>query len=777
MSFARGAALSDDSTAMTETINTYGRVWKHTPPSLWANPRHLHRTPEPHLRTMSHHNSVITTPRFHEKLGKLKSQLIESAKQTPSHYVPLGEVERILNENALDSLIKYCEPPEGRSTPEARGKAVRRLLERQPEDDLAAYRFLRVFATLIRCANIAYIVDAIRYFLYAKIDSDGNLDSELSSFWMPPEDDSPERGEDDFYNNIGIRQDGFYDTFFERKKSFCALVLKEGARHEIPEEIMVPFSIHEEDFLGHGGAGRVFKVRIGKRHWVNKRLSNSADLPLAIKRFKAPTDERSKERFENEFQNLMKLKSATITCENVMLPLASLIHGTQRYLIYDLADTDFEAYMWNRKPTYVFNTNKTKSVLKNGTDLVGALKWIHQYKPYHSLWHGDIRPQNILILSDGFREIWKLADFDRSHAKASRSESMTGYTPEPKDNQSYNAPEGRHGRRADVWSMACMITLILSWVADGADGNVEFLNKRNRNDPEVLDVFYNTDNPDAPVILSPMVDEWLDHLCDEATKKANEENAKQEKTEDLMWYPVYIKSVIDDLKKKIFVPFGRREFADDFYNFMYESFSRIPNTEIMETEPVKESDDQNAPSVEYERRLWAESRAQPAKVAVPPMISDNKQTSRESPRPSVSSGRTIGQEILSPATTGDSYHTINSKQCAPLCSAISSGPPPPNMSEFIPELNKTCSKCGDVPLHKAIRLGSRDWMEALMATEGIDLEVMCRKGGNCTPLMRCCVEEDRIWAAKLLLEKGCQRKFDKKSISSRQVKKELKKYM
>ncbi|KAJ4303172.1 hypothetical protein N0V90_002065 [Kalmusia sp. IMI 367209] len=486
---------------------------------------------------------------FRDKCMRLTDQLSEARRKDDEHpghfFVPLGEIERILSEKSLYSLLQSWEPQPDKETIR---RAIHTILERKSNDDLGGYRFLRVFATLIYSGNEAYITGATACFL--------NVDSRQ---WQPPEDasfpSSNKSAKEAFYKDK--QDDGFFERFFDQKKYFCALILKEGGKHEVHGEQILPFLIEDNEKLGNGAAGTVYKVKVAKRHWQDKGLSNPQDIFLAIKKFDTPSSDDQRNSFENEFKNLMELKNASIRSENVMLPLASLIHGEQRYLIYDLAETQLQDYIWDTTSKYTFSSTRTKAVLKNATDLVGALHWIHQYKPYHQIWHGDIKPDNILILRRGSRELWKLADFDRSRAKTSLSESGSSAS-NPTDRQIYRAPEvveGKGGKRNDVWAMACMIVLILSWLDNGPESIGQFSDKRRNGDPAAPDFFGNAsatvDGPNSENVLNPMVKEWLGLLCEKASEQTSDENTANDQTDDLIWYSKAVRKGFQDWVEKL----------------------------------------------------------------------------------------------------------------------------------------------------------------------------------------------------------------------------------
>jgi hypothetical protein len=135
---------------------------------------------------------------FQERLKNLRLHFMKAKREDKEHpghfFVPLSEIERILSESVLNALFSSWVPRPGQKSG---SEATKRLLERQPRDELGAYRFLRVFATLVYTGKDEYIKRATDYF----------LDPEPSK-WIPPEDDSSpwsdENAEHAFYNNDNV---------------------------------------------------------------------------------------------------------------------------------------------------------------------------------------------------------------------------------------------------------------------------------------------------------------------------------------------------------------------------------------------------------------------------------------------------------------------------------------------------------------------------------------------------------------------------------------------
>jgi serine/threonine protein kinase len=545
------------------------------------------------------------------------------------------------------------------------------------------------------------------------------------------------------------------------KKHFCALVLREGQEHEVYRTQILPFLIEEDKIIGKGSVGTVYKVRIAKHHWVDKWLSNPEDIFLAIKKFKDASNDKQKHGFKNEFENLMKLKNASIKSDSVMLPLASLLHGVQRYLIYDLADMTLQDFLWETpKGEYIFSPTMTIDVIKNATDLVGALHWIHQYEPYHQIWHGDIKPENILIVTRNSRARWKLADFDRSHFQTTSLDTISSAT-KPIEARTYRAPEvveGKGGRRSDVWSMGCILSLILSWLDDGPTSVGQFQSKRAEQLDPSMDWFCRAKGiiTDPSLgdghVLSPQVREWLHLLRDKASHRSVEDGDN-----NLGWYAKYIEEVILHIIQRVFVHRDNREYAIDFYAFMDKAYSGIKRPEASQSARLKSST--KTPLISDE--MWSLDIMEATEAMRPQSSADSHQTNTFTPPEGINQNA-VPPNIATPFTSNNSpprSHALATQseppKCSPLCSDIQ-GQTYGDFQQYDKnELNQICRTCGDRPVHKAIRETNPDCLDKLVKTKKIEFELKNGREGGLTPMILSC-KEDQLWAAKTLYREGAR---------------------
>jgi serine/threonine protein kinase len=221
--------------------------------------------------------------------------------------------------------------------------------------------------------------------------------------------------------------------------------------------------------------------------------------------------------FEREWHNRQILQESRINRDNIMIARAGLFHeGRKTYsLFYDLADGgDLDDYFgsletkitrYGKSPKHkdIHGEPAVKRYFGQILGLASALSALHNDlewdNKYIMLFHGDLRPANILVQNEGTdHEIWKLHDFGLSKDKEdpgrynkpfifhqlfgattkSESPSSTNWRPEG----TYVAPEGQSDRTltaaSDVWSLGCIISLAVCFLHEGPDSIVDYRKAR-----------------------------------------------------------------------------------------------------------------------------------------------------------------------------------------------------------------------------------------------------------------------------------------------------------
>ena len=203
--------------------------------------------------------------------------------------------------------------------------------------------------------------------------------------------------------------------------------------------------------------------------------------------------------------------------------------------------------------------------LHEGLDLSSTNKKLHCY-------HLDLKPQNILIFEADGNDIWKISDFgisriksvprDRPHGQYdSVSEHLLDKIFNPKKDVdlssgvknarfggTYAAPEAREEhdmvtRNSDVWSLGCVLVLVLTFLESQSRGIHQFQQVREKNRKH--DWFFDSKalktNSRERHILHSSVSKWLKMLTKQASKRGISEGRAIQRTSEMLQDKVLIR--------------------------------------------------------------------------------------------------------------------------------------------------------------------------------------------------------------------------------------------
>ena len=218
--------------------------------------------------------------------------------------------------------------------------------------------------------------------------------------------------------------------------------------------------------------------------------------------------------------------------------------------------------------------------------LAGALAFLHDELFIASTseqlccYHLDLKPHNILVFEEEGKVIWKVSDFGISQIKRipisqanaesehptstsflnrifrpdrSGAESSSGVK-NPRDAGTYTAPEARHklekvNRASDVWSLGCVLTLVLSFLENQRTGIRDFEDARMKNRDD--DLFYDSQSGTEPrPSARPAVLGWLFHLMENAKKRSRAEGEVFRLTSDLIRNRMLLPNPKDRIRAK-----------------------------------------------------------------------------------------------------------------------------------------------------------------------------------------------------------------------------------
>jgi serine/threonine protein kinase len=311
---------------------------------------------------------------------------------------------------------------------------------------------------------------------------------------------------------------------------FLPVVLHKDDHVTLGEARRRPYS--NRDLIGRGASGTVYKVEIPPEHWEYEEVldhgatevkTNTDTIVLAIKRFQKTENiaaTSASKYFNDEKDFLIKLRRERARHENILLDLGSITEdvgegGKIHDLFFPLALCNLREFLTGEKLGDHFLNELTPhdraEIFENAVDIAGALSFMHHYNKSHY----DIKPDNVLLFGEskkGAKLTWKIADFNFSRDEGARPQTSLWELSErlqsPQNALTYStrvrgifqAPEVREdlgselGELSDVWSMGCLLLVVLSYL-DGCENTVKEFEERlqlhAKNNTKPMS-FYNT---------------------------------------------------------------------------------------------------------------------------------------------------------------------------------------------------------------------------------------------------------------------------------------------
>ena len=276
-------------------------------------------------------------------------------------------------------------------------------------------------------------------------------------------------------------------------------------------------------------------------------------------------DAEAKKSFTQEGTTIKQFIQSVKSHDNIATTKASLEWGNTYSLFFDLAKYNLWEYFEKEADTIKTPEDKRK-VFGQTIGLAGALAYLHDELYLASTneqlqcYHLDLKPQNILVFETKGEYIWKISDFGISQIKRvavnrPASEHHVSFldkifqSKKPDEDPSsgvdnsryggtYAAPEAREKsdtvtRKSDVWSLGCVITLVLTFLHNPSHGIGQFQKARGRDRSH--DWFFDSKalrpGSENKEILHFSVSNWLDKLNEEQGRDSSEANATRIATE------------------------------------------------------------------------------------------------------------------------------------------------------------------------------------------------------------------------------------------------------
>ncbi|XDG09323.1 hypothetical protein ABKA04_008938 [Annulohypoxylon sp. FPYF3050] len=434
---------------------------------------------------------------------------LENRDNAEMRFAKVGTAREILQQATLNRLYRSVVVPQGASIEDYFGPditaelLVSRTTERRLHDFLATLIYARCSIEAARNFITSLLVAEI----WPKYSHQGRRLDQL------PADDAQLR------QVLGVDSDSDINGFLDTQPCFCPIVLLQGEDIQVPQGERRRLPYLSSVRLGEGAYGEVFEVKIAAGHFRDNRyhMANTEPRLLARKDFK------KSDGFQREYDNMKMILYTPRESKNILETLGSLQLGENTFSLFmPLAKCDLGKWMERNAPPT--QDSDKAHFLQCASGLADGLEFLHSeiQDPNHNrmvCYHMDLKPANILVFldeRDPTKMIWKISDFgmsrvkisrrnsrvddrDISHAFERRGETTVSGTVNRRAEGTFLAPESsvslpRMNEKSDVWSLGCVVSVILTYMEEGKEGIEKYSDERSnysvRNQAGGGDFFY-----------------------------------------------------------------------------------------------------------------------------------------------------------------------------------------------------------------------------------------------------------------------------------------------
>ncbi|KAH6885936.1 kinase-like domain-containing protein [Thelonectria olida] len=353
------------------------------------------------------------------------------------------------------------------------------------------------------------------------------------------------------------------DKVNSKQACFCPISIGKQASQPPIQDFKsrrLPY-LEDPEEIGKGSFGTVYKVRIARGYFYDLETGEPNSVPKVLAKKDYVVKKDPKNRAKDEHAVMKKLLHSTAgRCPYILESSGSLEDDGIYSLFMPLAECDLGAWM-ERHPCQPQTTEDKSKILKCAYELASGLDYLHtSIQSANGMedlvcYHMDLKPSNILVFEDT-REgadpgsmIWKLSDFGmacvkvRPQGKADERDEdaifnfgnwfvKRNQTPEPtpsatinkRGDGTYLAPESRMKESSDVWSLACVLSVLFTYLEHGKDGVVSYRELRATFPrADGLDRFFIRGGAFTHDRVHPRVSKWHAQLI----KKAQERNSQE----------------------------------------------------------------------------------------------------------------------------------------------------------------------------------------------------------------------------------------------------------
>ncbi|KAI0135117.1 kinase-like protein [Daldinia grandis] len=441
----------------------------------------------------------MTSPSFNEILRDLYNQIHEKLERrdiSDRRFAQVGTTQAVLAPYNLRRLFCSLVPPnDSLETHFGPRITVDLLASRTEERSLHDFIAILIYS---RCSK-----ESFRCFTRKLLTCPSDPDSwPIVYSGQTRIDQLPaERGQ--LEQIFGVDNGPDINSFIDMQPCFCPIVLHGGdVQWADGEKQRLPYLLDEEE-IGMGSYGVVYRVVIAKGYLVNKSTSmvNSEPMPMARKDFE------KNDHFRKELGTMKQILYTPRKSKNVVETFGSLQLDESIFSIFmPLAECDLRAWMRDNAPPIL--ESEKADVLEYASGLADGLEFLHSEIRDSSgnrmvCYHMDLKPANVLVFYD--REhgklVWKISDFGMSRVKVShnhtntadqdisllfekrRGDTSVSDTVNRRLEGTYLAPESsisvrNMNEKGDIWSLGCVISVVLTYINEGQEGIDTYADRR-----------------------------------------------------------------------------------------------------------------------------------------------------------------------------------------------------------------------------------------------------------------------------------------------------------
>lgn len=297
---------------------------------------------------------------------------------------------------------------------------------------------------------------------------------------------------------------GSFDDFFSADQYIVLPIhIIEGQNQYFPDmRWRLPF-IHTQDKIRQWGIGPISRCVVARGHFRKNGEPlehHSEEIVIGRKRIDI--------RIDHERLRYMKLlRGSLLKHDHIMHHISTLIHGNDLNVFFPWTDINLSVYLHKSQPG-ITRSGMGGSLLEEASHLADALDFLHTRISVPGCGHVpcvhmDLKPDNIVVqpgVQGSSEMVWLITDFeisvvrtsiekeDCSQALGSVRDLAAGLTGKAccREPGPFQAPESqgmkeqKPGLGSDVWSLGCILSLVLCTAAEGSRGVAQFDKERCR---------------------------------------------------------------------------------------------------------------------------------------------------------------------------------------------------------------------------------------------------------------------------------------------------------